>query len=65
MMAYGVDKYPDPPEFYEKPEPEYNADDTDRFEEEAERDCDAAIRSMNEMNTMLDNIFNPPKKGKA
>jgi hypothetical protein len=33
-MAYGVDKYPDPPEYYEKPEPEYDENLTDRFEDE-------------------------------
>ena len=56
-MAYGVDKYPDPPEFYEKPEPEYNPDDTDRFEAQATRDCEAAIASIKSMNKMLDSIF--------
>ena len=37
-MAYGVDKYPNPPEYYENPEREYDENLTDRFDEESEAD---------------------------
>jgi hypothetical protein len=58
-MAYGVDEYPDPPEHSERPEREYDADSSDRFKDEANRDCEAAIASIKSMNAMLDSIFNP------